>query len=178
MVSGIFTIHLYIRTFNSNRNHQIFPFYFIVLMCICISFLPEQWNHCATLTLLFLSDFLFAHILQILCGTQGFPTGSLSTHRESHWTPTGMNLPTFCGQTTSWRSYANRMVRNDAHLFLCSYAWSVIPSDKTQAQRFGEHVEIRENGLARESMELWACPVQLFHLAIPELDPYSAVINR
>lgn len=180
----IFTIHLNVRTFNSNRESPDFPFVFHSSYVYMYFILTRAVKSLRNINSTIFICFLFTHILPIPRGNQGFHTGSRSTHFESHWTPTCMNPPKFCGQATSWRSYANRMVRNE-HLSVCSYAWSVVPLDitsKTQAQRFSEHVE---SGRMAWPERAWSseprpvpCPLHLLHLAIPELDPYSDVINR
>lgn len=181
----IFTIHLYVRTFNSNRESPDFSFVFHSSYVHMYFILTRAVKSLCNITSTICICFLFTHILPILCGNQGIHIGSLSPHFESHWNPTCMNPPKFCGQATSCRSYANRMVRNDGHirLFICLVCCPIKTS--LLKHRFKDSVNTWKSGRMACPERAWSsepipvpCSLHLFHLVIPELDPCSDVINR
>lgn len=140
----VFTIHLYTRTLNSNRELPNLQFVFHSPYVYVYFILIEQEKNCAKLTLLFLSDFLTCPHSTNTLKNSGLP---YMLPFYSLWVLLISHTQIFQNSAfkqASWRLHASRVVRNDEHTFLCSYAYSVIPLDlipKTQVQRFGEHLE-------------------------------------
>lgn len=52
-------LYAHIRAFNLYvESPKLYSLYFVACTCICILFLPEQWNCCTKLSQLFLFHFL------------------------------------------------------------------------------------------------------------------------